>query len=210
MRGFPDHEIFHFEWPVDPFGYEVEERSGDGATLAHGYKYEVIRPRGGPPQYYRPLADHPALWRQFAETCVTMDGVLSFSHQFGLIAVRECMLADVLRTAEHLRALMNLMDAEFWTEAASVFNRDPRPRLTATMKRSNQRGRFELVMAPLDLGGALLLQAGEAITGNQQFRRCRNCSAWMRIGVGGYTSRREYCSDRCRVAWGRRPKGDKQ
>jgi hypothetical protein len=52
-----------------------------------------------------------------------------------------------------------------------------------------------------------LLQAAQAITGNLHFRRCANCSTWFRYGSGtSHTVRRQFCSDRCRVAWARSSK----
>jgi hypothetical protein len=207
-RSFVEHKLFRLEWPVDQWGYEIEPRRGDGPAIAQRYEYEVIRPCGGPPRYYRPMEEH-ALWRRFADAWVTKEGALEFSTQFGLLTERESTLDAAFDLAAHLRTLMNLMDdGQQWRRAAFVFNQGPRPRLTATMDGPNQRGRYQLQFAPLELGGALILQAGESITGNQVFRRCRNCSKWMRIGDGAYTNRREYCSDKCRVAWSRRSRGE--
>jgi len=122
MRTVPDHKVFRFEWPVDQSGYDIKERRGDGATLAGQFKYDEILPRGGPPKFYRPMDDHAGLWREFADTCVTTEGALAFSHEFGLLAGPRFPLNEVFDLAEHLRNLMNAMDASDWHAAASIFS----------------------------------------------------------------------------------------
>jgi hypothetical protein len=90
-------------------------------------------------------------------------------------------------------------------DAASIFSEKARPRLHAEIVRNNEKDRFEFKLVPYTLRGALMLQAGEAITRNIKFLRCEcpGCGNWFRLGRGGHTTRRMFCGDRCRVAAGR-------
>jgi hypothetical protein len=92
--------------------------------------------------------------------------------------------------------------------AGKLLNFQP-PRMKEVLEWNDQIGRSETWLVPLDLRSALLHQAAQAIVGNHQWRRCRNqgCPHWLQLGgPRGATIRREFCSDRCRVASARRHK----
>jgi hypothetical protein len=67
---------------------------------------------------------------------------------------------------------------------------------------------FVFEHVPRTLGSALLIQAGEAVAFNQDWRPCRNdgCRNWFQIGKGKSTQRRRFCSDNCRVTHAHRQK----
>lgn len=211
--------LFEFRWAMDQDGYEIEHvpASTGGSLLSSVYEHDLIRPRGGPLRWYRPMDDHPGLWRRFA-ACADASDLLEFVCEFGLLysfgrpdperANPEPHVDRILSTAELIRQIAALIDTTLYAEAAALWNAQARPGLTAGLVPTHHRGRFECKPMPLTLIGALLLQTGEAIAGNQQWRHCRNdgCSEWFRIGDGAHTSRREFCSDRCRVAWARHHK----
>jgi len=99
--------------------------------------------------------------------------------------------------------------------AALLFNRDLPTMRQGILWYPNQPERYHYKLFPVSLRDALLHQAGEAISGNRSFRRCRNegCLNWFRLGPHDasegrktYTARREFCSDRCRVSSARRQK----
>lgn len=200
---------FVFAWPVDQLGYEIEHSKGDGELLLGSVTVEFIRPAGGPPRYYWPLEEHRDLWRRFADACLSLEGVLAFVCEFGLLTDlwngRDYPY-EILKTAELIRQVATKLDSGDRREAADLLN--ARPPRTAEMLGWNDRiGQFETRLVPLDLRSALLHQAAEAITGNHQWRRCRNqgCPRWLQLGgPRGVTVRREFCSDKCRVASARR------
>jgi hypothetical protein len=176
------------------------------------FEHDVIRPRGGPLREYRPMDDHPGLWRRFA-ACADASGLLAFVCEFGLLYSIE--RADsfhhvdyILSTAELVHQIAKRIDCMLYAEAAALWNERAHPRLSAVLVSTPRHGRFELKPTPLTLIGALLMQTSEAIEHNQHWRHCRNdgCPEWFRIGDGAHTSRREFCSDRCRVAWARHNK----
>lgn len=58
--------------------------------------------------------------------------------------------------------------------------------------------RFEIVLAPRDLLTVIWIQLADAIEKRHRYRRCQECGKWFRaLSQGG--SRRDYCSDACRV-----------
>src|SRR5437762_13748790 len=78
---------YDFEWPVDQHGYEIEHvPAAVGSTLLSlpAAARDVIRRRSGPLRFYRPM-EQPGLWRRFAETCSSLDGVRDFVSEFGLL-----------------------------------------------------------------------------------------------------------------------------
>src|SRR4051794_32107972 len=187
---------------------------------------KIVRGCGGPPRYYRPM-ERPGLWRRFADTVTTPASALEFVREFGLLTEFEIRPArglrfgdkfdpfDTLRNentvdfvlnfARGLREISHALDSGERHLAAMLFSRF-RPPMTATINLSKRGGqRLDLNIVPSDLRSALYLQAGNAITGDLKFRRCLNCPDWFQIGSGAHTERRKFCSDRCRVAWSRKP-----
>lgn len=207
-----------FEWPVDQAGYDLIFDEDD--------HHWIIRARGGPPRYYRPI-EVEGLWRRFADQCLSVhgrddrDGILAFVSEFGLLArktPRPMILPPPVRgrpeaednepvpligtTAALIRKIVEHYDKSNRAAAAELFNIYGWPDLTAGISGPNPAGRFEIALVPYDLRAALLQQTAETITGSYEWRRCRNegCPVWFRIGLGGKTKRREFCSTRCRVA----------
>jgi hypothetical protein len=204
--------LFELKWAVDQDGYDVEHIPyKPGPTLLQtGYEHDAIRPRGGPLRWYRPM-EQPSLWRRFAG-CVDASSLLLFIQEFGTLSSVEGVpperVDENLKISELVRQISAKIDACEYVEAAGLWNERARPHATAELVPTQRYGRFELRPIARTLRGAILLQTGEAIARNQQWRHCRNdyCLEWFQIGDGAHTSRREFCTDRCRVAWGRRNK----
>ena len=210
-------DLYEFQWPVDQDGYFLDhvddDRPKGGGVLTAGLTGDFIRRRGGPLRYYRPMEAHPGLWRRFAETCISVEGVLSFVNDFGLLAASGKAEGHdyerperILETATLIRHIAAELDSGERRSAVALFSLHAKPQLTAGIRRDERKEIYEFKLIPRTLRGALLLQAGEAITGNRRFRRCKNCSEWFVLGPGGHTARRQFCRDRCRVAWARHHK----
>lgn len=220
---------FVFEWPVDQNGYELEHLAfnldfPEGSFLSPGARTlgdeavenhrkgragnYWVRARGGPPRYYLPLEHQPGLWREFAEACSSIEGVLAFVGRFGLLAEGDHdEVSQILSVAERIRVIAACLDRGDRQAASKVLSGYP-PRLTEPLRWNERAARFEAVLVPTSLRDALLHQAAETIAQNYQWRRCGNegCSHWFRVGTGAATIRRDYCSNRCRVASARRQK----
>jgi hypothetical protein len=206
-----DDNPFRFAWPVDQHGYEIERvRLEEPQGLGQEIEYDRVRGKGGPLRFYWPLDDE-ALWLTFGEICQTANGTLAFANQFGTLGQAYERLHDFLSTAAVIRRIREHLRAGDRLAATKLFSRAG----LATMREgvfwyADEPEKFALRLVPLTLRDGLLHQAAEAIAaGNWRFRRCRNegCSNWFRLGPQrGYTARREFCSDRCRVAASRRAK----
>lgn len=225
----------YFDWSVDQDGYVIESVKaadctyfGTPASMIGFDDYDVVRAKGGPVRVYRSL-DNDGLWRRFAETCRSPEGVLTFVNEFGLLSDASWHsldggkgqpLSEFLATARRLSEVAEHLDAGNREGAAKALQKRDGllphgwPSLIEAILPSKSGG-FEQRLIPISLRDALLHQAAEAIVGNRRFRRCRNdgCSNWFRLGPhtakdGGktYTKRREFCSDRCRVAAARHQK----
>jgi hypothetical protein len=207
MSDLYDLDLYDFEWPVDRDGYVVENIRGA----------EYVRARGGSSQNYRPMTDEPGLWRELADKGTSTEGILKFVTAYGLLDPQSSnengrpneRIGLIWGTAETLRKICDGLDAGQVAKAAEIFTTQFAPRLRARIRRNDKGGKFEFFHVPETLRGAILLQAGEAITGNLKFRRCAcPCGRWFRLGRGAHTARRMYRDDACRVAANRtRKKG---
>jgi hypothetical protein len=210
---------FRFAWPVDQDGYKIWVNRHDSETALRVGRNETvfIQPRGGPLRYYYPLG-FEGLWLRFAESCKSVEGALSFANEFGLPLTLESELpgagdevSDFLREAELLRKIAERLDAGDRVSATKLLNEGGGAHVTEAILPNEKTAAFEVVLIPTTLLSALLHQAAEAIGGDRRFRRCRNegCPNWFRVGPQAHTARREFCSDRCRVASARRQKREK-
>jgi hypothetical protein len=209
-----------FKWGVDSDGYLIVPRpnpfrgrrfvvfnnrelaagenlvtDGESWLAEHPPPREVCE-RGGVKRYYQPMLEETGLWREFAESCVTEEAVLKFVTKYGLPFDDICSVAEVIEKAKVLRKVMEPFDRGRPADAIEAFNAHARASMCVLISDK------ELRPYPEDLYSALLLQAGQALTGNHKFKRCGNpdCTAWLRIGTGAATKRRRFCGARCRVA----------
>jgi hypothetical protein len=219
-----------FEWPVDQAGYDLVYDESEGLFLqARGGPPRYYRPmevEGLWRRFANQCTDaHRKGLLGFRED---HDGILAFVSEFGLTAAKPLLplwkrsladpqqwqaarvrgeaaetepLQEIGALASLIREIAEHYDKNEHADAAALFNDYGSPELRAGIL-TNDRGRLEIALAPDDLEGALLLQTLETITGNYEWRHCRNegCPNWFRIGSGGKTKRREFCSTRCRVA----------
>lgn len=214
----PQPDLFQFSWPIDQDGYEFatydHTSDGIGATLLTGGRGVQIRPKGGAPRFYRPLAENRGLYRQFAETVVDEESASQFVHSYGMLSygLRDLIggpwdgidfLDDILKTSENIREICKAIDGLNRKRAAEIFNLSTSPIMRLHMDFNGSKAIYSLV--PQTLRGALYLQVAEEISKGTKFRRCKTCQIWFPYGPGtGNTARKEFCSNRCRVAHGRR------
>jgi hypothetical protein len=81
----------HFDWYVCTEGYRlVEMHPRRAAGSAKGPLLMVCPPEGPAPdvRWYFPLDQYPALFRTFADTPTTPEGVLQFANRFGMLGGR--------------------------------------------------------------------------------------------------------------------------
>lgn len=219
-----DTDPFRFAWSVDQSGYEIAHvmlQQPPGFGLER--ECDVVRRKGGELRFYRAL-DDDGLWLTFAENCRDAASVIAFANEFGPLGIdREGLrdrVSDIIETAATLRRIgQQLQDSELLA-ATLLLAHTGLPTVKEGIFWDVDRPKF--CQVPLTLRDALLHQAALAIEGNWRFRRCRNqgCANWFRVGgvrprgtpkrttavARAFTARREFCSDRCRVASARRQK----
>jgi hypothetical protein len=215
---------FAFAWPVDQDGYRIiyeeEEMVADPGEPEPVAGSHVVARRGGALRLYHPLDDE-TLWLRFAQDCKDAASVLRFANEYGRLGRSsngpDHRLDHILQSAEVLRGIWKHIQAGDRIAATLLFLKNGPPTLKQIIVWDPDRPeRFHYKLLPLSLRDALFYQAGEAITGKRRFGRCRNegCSNWFRLGAHipdngrahTITARREFCSDRCRVASARRKK----
>jgi hypothetical protein len=199
------------EWQVDEDGYEWAPIHA-GATLStrsRGGSDQVLQPRGGPLRFYCPF-DEPGLARRFARIGLGQDAARGFANEFGLLDTGAgARFSEISARRRALTAVFTVLDLPNERSllpaaqaAAGLFNYRFRPHptleidyLSAAVPR--------LVLRASSLWQALLIQAAQAIIGAQRIVACKRCGDPIPLGPGKGTARREYCSQRCKVAWNR-------
>lgn len=90
-----EHQTF-FLWSVPSDGFTwLETRGGELSSKAGDWKVSMYLSTGQPAgiqfmaRQYRPLADYPALFREFADLDPTPDSILRFANRFGGLGVLE-------------------------------------------------------------------------------------------------------------------------
>jgi hypothetical protein len=79
-------------------------------------------------------------------------------------------------------------------------NRRLERKISVRVAPARTTGQPVMHMVPNTLLTALWLQFARAITGNKQYRSCRECGEWFELSGDddGRTARREFCSDPCK------------
>lgn len=220
-----NNDLFALEWPVDQAGYELElikpRRSTGRTTLltaSDTEPYYVIRRRGGPLSYYRPLDDnYLGMARRFADlaTASSDDTTLrDFANEFGLLGVwaglgfdpeenREERIDEWRSLTKSLRYVYSLIDSGSLETACAKFNEHIHPRFTTRIHYERAK-RPKLKIVPATLVGTLWFQVAGELTHGTKFKRCDWCPTWFPVGPKtGHRETRKFCSDRCRMAWHR-------
>lgn len=223
---------YDLAWPVDQAGYELEYDEGEPWIRARGglptYK-SPMKIEGLWRRFANQCCDVVVDAKGDRVPIANCEGILAFVNEFGLLAAKRSpdlldltgalrnglaeavesqLLQDIFGVASLIGDIADHCDNNRRPAAAEEFNNPfVYPNLTARIESSETAGKLELKLVPIDLCGALLLQAAETITGNLEWRHCRNerCSEWFRIGSldnnkRRITKRREFCSSRCKVA----------
>jgi hypothetical protein len=209
-----------FEWPVDQDGYDIirEERSPhegrtDATILGGGINRVSIQRRGGPLHMTRPMETAPALWRNFGSRCVDEVSLLTFVNEHGLPFEHP----NLPGAAVHVLLDLAMMFQDVGTAFEEKNEKKGREILNGCFGRnayslpitmsativSSPRGSV-LKPVPRNLMTAMLVQAADAITGETRHRQCTNCMNYFVVGVGYHSIRRDFCTNACRVAAGRK------
>lgn len=212
-----------FQWPVDQDGYEIvaPEKAANAVRLSNAaafYRDElqeadllgrgVIRRKGGPDRWYRPMVDTPGMARQLASLHREDDhksprngDIRRFVARFGLLANPDGeYVADWIYTIRYLAAFARAIDRGDKALAREIFNERIVPPMTVRL-RGSKDGRptanWSLAIAPTNLMGAAWLQIAGELTSGIGMQKCAapDCLDWF-----PERSNKRFCNDRCRNA----------
>jgi hypothetical protein len=199
--------VIEFDWTRDPKGYRlVETRQPKMLRVVRngkGHDQKDFEPS-------RPLSSTDFLFKIFANTATTPEGVLDFVGWFGSLTWDgwDAKIGDdvnqVISNANHMRQLLRY----------SSGNQRP-PHLPPNPHQATRSSSIDAQviwdpatkgpkweLRPKTLLDALWLQLGQALTAGAQIRQCEHCGDWFEAGRG--TGRRldaKFCSDEHRTAF---------
>lgn len=224
-------DLLYLEWERAADGYAIERLTSEDELRARGMKERWIGllleprfqtdplfvvPKGKAKKRYRPLVEHDALFRQFAELQQTPEAVAGFASDFGLLGLFE-PFEPVIEWYDFIWYMKTAVDE--WEAAKKSGDLAPTiDRLNAIegvqmrvrLSRGADSTKAILRLQPPSLWHGLRLQFAQAVASSDRLRKCAICPTWFRYGTG--TGRRksgDYCSDRCRKAYWRQQQKEK-
>ena len=217
----PINDLVFLEWQARRDGYQVQEQPAVPDIGASAGPYLIPIGRSG--FIYRPMEEHPSMFREFADLEPTPEAVVSFANKYGapigdfghykytegfpqtaepLVTREEIYRGNYL---EHIYGY--IQDMQKAVERYESGDLDglitPSSLASADLKFDRVEGREtpNLFIQPRTLKDAMWFQFARTVAGGIQIRKCSQCPAWFPFGTG--TGRRKsalYCSDRCRKA----------
>jgi hypothetical protein len=185
------------------------------STVAH-----FLVPRSPKTESYDLFDRAPGLFRKFADTPQTIDGVIAFADEYGQLGGDGSWPELVEDWIRDIRAMRRAVDA--WDSATENLGYK---KVVGLINRRGQRGRISneagtgtnfllevdasgeprLCIRPRRLLDALWTQLTMAVVGKQNLQRCAVCSTWFPVEAA--RSDKEYCSRACQMRAYRKRKG---
>ena len=190
-----------FTWRRDAAGYELAD-SG-----------RVIRRRGGELVKYEPDTVNPPIHREFVARPHTPEGVLDFVRAYGFLGsayggddAQEENVDWLLKQHDRFR-FFDMLDYDASAKAAEAargFNEYVQPQMTVRLEARGSG--LRLAVVPCSLAAWMWLRVADELVGAMHIAKCLYCGKPLMVGKGFATTRRKFCSDTHRVAWGRAQK----
>lgn len=221
-------DLVEFEWKIDDDGYELvdikehefkdlplerfyEELAGFQPNIATKQKPagQYLRPRGGTTRTTRLLEKEPALFKTFADTPMTPEGVINFANKYGQLDVParvpgleqgdpDVALKFWYAAIDYMCELMAANEKKDWSLVEGI---EKILRVdTALVKPRGSSMPPQLIYRPKALIDALLLQFALFVMSPEgELQRCVQCVKWFAVGSGtGRRTTAMYCSPECK------------
>lgn len=197
--------VFDFKWRVaaEHEVYEEKPRRGRGARILYGRRGWYIRPKGAA-VITRPLDNFPALFKQFAETPKTPEGVREFANRFGMLDEGSDESFSIwYEQIDAMRDGLAKVESGAWQEAPEGYGTIASKFVDVVLINEIGRSRPSLKFRPRNLLAAMRLQFALWVSSppGVKLRQCAWDGLWFMYGPG--TGRREtavYCSPKCQKA----------
>ena len=207
--------LIEFEWERPAEGYEIvwpKPSAGATTLVTEANLGPKLKPKSGRTIRCRPLDEHPALFKKFAELDKSPEATLEYANQYGLINDVEGWACELwYEYIEGMRAGIAMWERDSKRSLVQAWNNSDIGRTNIKLVYRGKEDVPGLAMVPASLLSAMYLQLAQAITRNNALQRCLWCGTWFLFGAG--TGRRRsahYCSDHCRkVAHRDRKEGSK-
>jgi len=201
-------DVFDFRWPIAA-EYEVYKEKPK-AKVKRGPKILerrgwYIRPKPGPVIYHRPLNNSPALFKQFAETPKTPEGVQEFASRYGMLDVgyKKDGAISLLIWYEQIDAMREAIaqiESGAWLpegyEAVATKFVDLVLVNEVGRRRPTLKYRPKTLIAALRVQFALWVSLPEGV----KLGQCVWDGEWFMRGPGFHRSDAAYCSPKCQKA----------
>ena len=200
-------DLLRFEWTRDPAGYELKHVPArlQGTIIVDTPEHFEIVGRSDKLETYRPLAEGPALYREFCDLDPTGPEIVEFASRYGLLTKSEgTEWLDYWQEAiKGMEQSVQFAEEKDLNGFVKAWNRLSMVRLVVKFDPVIADGRPFMRITPQTLHDALWLQVAQSLSSATGLRRCKQCDAWFVFGTGtGRRKSADYCSDRCRKsAW---------
>ena len=192
-----------------------------GDDIQHGEskdpaQYQVIYPKGNKIEKFNPIENAPDLYLEFANTPRSIDDILKFATEYGLLEAGEDFeTVDAWRY--HIKRMSDAISNWDYVqddrpEAFAETYRSLCPYSEDSLKHSLElgpSGTLCLYLEPVNLLAAMWVQFAGAIEGATSFGPCKECSAWINTDPRSNRPDKIYCSDACRMRSYRKRKSRK-
>jgi hypothetical protein len=215
--------MVHFFWHVAVSGYRWRDHD------ENGYAQADLQPIGWPnARQYEPLREFTGLFRTFAETEPTREGILGFANRFGPLGLCIIPPSMIHQTVDIFDPQVQDEPLEGWEDqlrsmklavwwwdllqqgaldrlpeadrrgVPETINVGLRKWVSPQFRPDPDKGGMSLEIVPQNLVGALWLQFAQAVSRQRRHRKCGTCGMWFEVSPGVARSNRLYCSEACR------------
>ena len=218
-----NRELFVFRCPVADGGYVWRNTREDLQPRAR------VRPFlqfvEGEERYYEPLRDETGLFNIFAETRASKEEIQAFANKYGWLGEDVMVIPKKapgpVESGESIdvwvREIAAMREAVRLLESGKNPNRlqqlvnkglEPPPpaekhysrgRVNARLLWDASRLKLRGYIVPRTLIGAMWFQLYQAIDGDKEYRRCKQCRKPYEVSPTERGEKRRYCSNACRM-----------